>query len=178
MQPGSIRTLEDAVRWLKFTCESGVYMGLIRHAIDRAYFQSCSVLLAELGITIIYTRDKGHHGNGWWKNPDYDKCYHLSIGFRDVETNEPLPFNKEKGYEIAKMFFGDDVKLTWFESAFTGVGKKFEICHYRLFVDPTWQPIKPTGEVYSKLKTPASWKSFSEIHGDKAKDFDPPLGVA
>jgi hypothetical protein len=46
----------------------------------------------------------------------------------------------------------------------------------RLFCDAGWQPIKPRGEVYSRHLTEKGWRTFSEIHGPRAKDFSHALG--
>jgi hypothetical protein len=38
--------------------------------------------------------------------------------------------------------------------------------------------MKPRGEVYSQDFTEIGWKSFSEIHGDRAKDYEHAMGEA
>lgn len=30
---------------------------------------------------VIMTRDIGYHTSGWWKNPDYERCFHVSISY-------------------------------------------------------------------------------------------------
>lgn len=114
---------------------------------------------------MIYTRDAGHHEGGWWKNPDYERCVHLSISFCVNPTDEPLPFDKRQARKIAQAFFGDDVAKAWVEPPCTPEGIASGVHHYRVFCDMLWMPLLPRGEVYDKRDTPADWKSFSELHG-------------
>lgn len=115
------------------------------------------------------TRDIGHHTGGWWKNPDYERCWHLSMAQRDPMTGSPVPKQAAFYQELAEAFFGGDAKLTWLEGPYTPEGKALDVWHYRLFCDEGWQPIKPRGEVYSKEFTEAGWHSFSDIHGAKVE---------
>lgn len=103
---------------------------------------------------MILTRDAGYHSSGWWKNPEYERCWHLSCSFAEG-------FTTKRGDALARLFFGDDVRLTWIEPPATPEGAALGVWHYRLFCDEGWQPIKPTGEVYSR-RMPAGWMSFSE----------------
>ena len=64
---------------------------------------------------IIFTRDSGHHSGGWWKNPDYERCQHLSISFVDRWTGEPMDFDLARADKIADAFWGDDRKMAWIE---------------------------------------------------------------
>lgn len=116
---------------------------------------------------IIYTRDAGMHSSGWWKNPDFERCFHLSLSFAAQEHGEihPLPFDRPMAEKWARLFFGDDVNDVWVEPPFSDEGKRRGVHHYRLFCDEGWQPKRPRGEVYSKRYTPAEWKSWSDIHG-------------
>jgi hypothetical protein len=137
----------------------------------------CSHLLAISPIesaAIIFTRDIGHHSSGWWKNPDYERCFHLSISFLVNPTDEPLPFRPKIGERIAKAFYGEDVRKVWCERPYSEEGKIRDVHHYRLFCDPLWTPILPRGEVYRKDETPAGWLSFSELHGVALEDIEAP----
>lgn len=104
--------------------------------------------------TMVLTRDAGYHTGGWWKNPDYERCWHLSCSFRDG-------FTRRRGDALARTFFLDDVRWTWLEGPHSKRGRETGVWHYRLFCDPFWRPLKPSGEVYSRFM-PADWKSFSE----------------
>ena len=120
------------------------------------YMQQCRHAVPQIGALLILTRDVGYHSGGWWKNPDYERCWHLSMSFDDG-------FARDRGDAIARRVFGHDVLLTWIEPPYSAQGKAREVWHYRLFCDPGWAPIKPTGEVYSR-RMPAGWRSFSELH--------------
>jgi hypothetical protein len=170
--------MEKIALQLKLAAESGMYSGLIRTPADEIYFERCKAYYPRTGALMIFTRDTGHHTSGWWKNPDYERCYHLSLSFRDPETFEPRPFDSKEGKRWAKLFFGDSIRRLWIEPPYSEHGIRLDTHHYRLFCDPGWQPIKPRGEVYSKEFTEIGWKSFSEIHGDRAKQFSHSMGDA
>lgn len=121
------------------------------------YFENCRWFVERYDCIIILTRDVGYHSSGWWKNPDYERCYHLSISF-------PSGLNRKKLEYILEKFFGNNRRLLWCEAPYSEQGKRNEVYHYRLFCDKNWQPIMPRGEVYSKQFTELGWKSFSELH--------------
>jgi len=121
------------------------------------YLDQCRWFIERYGCIIIFTRDEGYHSGGWWKNPDYERCFHLSISF-------PGGKNKSALNKIIDGLFGWHKKLTWIESPYSKEGKESEVWHYRLFCDSNWQPIKPRNEVYSTQFTDIGWKSFSELN--------------
>lgn len=157
---------EKVVSIAKIRAARMVHDGRDTPAAQR-YIQSCWQYHAPTETAIIFTRESGYHSGGWWKNPDYERCYHLSLRnlAYDGDVPIPLPFNWKMAGKWVAAFFGDDAKLTWHEGPYSDTGKREEVHHYRLFCDPSWRPIKPTGEVYSKDWTPAEWRSFSELHG-------------
>lgn len=126
------------------------------------YFFSCRYWLEKYEALVIFSRDEGHHTSGWWKNPYYERCYHLSISFVDKFGNNK-PHNTKKANKIVKMLFGTNSRLIWCEPPYSEDGIKKDVWHYRLFCDINWKAIKPRGEVYSKEFTEVGWKSFSEI---------------
>ena len=160
--------LETQVKLLRMAAESGSYDGRLDTPFQKRYFRRCRVQVP-LGlmrfVTMIFTRDTGHHSSGWWKNPDYERCYHLSVSFQTVDGY--APFDKRVAWEIARMFFGDDVKKAWVEPPYSELGVLAGVYHYRVFCDLGWQAIEPRGEVYSKEFTERGWKSFSELHADR-----------
>ena len=100
----------------------------------------------------IFTRDTGYHSGGWWKNPDYERCWHLSCSFAEG-------FTRTRGDSLARLVLGpDDVKLAWIEPP---LDPAIGAWHYRVFCDLGWQALKPRGEVYSRFM-PKEWRSFSE----------------
>ncbi len=119
------------------------------------YFNECRWWIEHFQCQIIFTRDIGYHSSGWWKNPDYERCYHLSISF-------PGGKNKNGLEKIIDGLFGPDKNKIWVESPYSDIGKSKEVWHYRLFCDEQWLPIIPRGEVYSTQFTERGWKSFSE----------------
>lgn len=121
------------------------------------YFEDCRWWLERFDCLIIFTRDIGYHSCGWWKNPDYERCYHLSISF-------PGGRNRRKEEYVLQKLFGGNCRLLWCEPPYSSEGKRAEVYHYRLFCDEGWQPIMPRGEVYSTQFTELGWKSFSELH--------------
>lgn len=121
---------------------------------------SCIWMLERYPATVVFTRDIGYHSSGWWKNPDYERCWHLSISFRGGSEKKALE-------QILDNLFGENKKLIWIEPPYSSDGKKMDVWHYRLFCDVNWQPIKPRGEVYNTDFTERGWKSFSEVQYDK-----------
>lgn len=146
----------------KMVCDGRQTPAAARHV------RRCTEYHAPTQAILLYTRDAGMHSSGWFKNPDYDRCFHLSISFavplRDGRWQR-LPFNRKMGTRWAEAFFGDNCRLLWIEGPFSTEGKECDTHHYRLFCDPAWQPILPKGEVYSRDWTPADWKSWSDLHG-------------
>lgn len=129
------------------------------------YLKSCWHYHPGTEMAIIFTRECGYHSGGWWKNPDYERCYHLSLRSLAYERGQPfsLPLDMKIARQWVRAFFGGDAKLTWHEPPYTDFGKAEDVHHFRLFCDPGWQPFKPRGEVYDRSWTPASWQSFSDL---------------
>lgn len=149
---------------LKRKAEAGIYYG----REPGPYFSSCMGLDPRTGTRLIYTRDEGMHSSGWFKNPDYERCYHLSLSYFDPLTYEARPKDRKLTRIWLNGFFGQNVNLLWCEPPATNEGVMKDVWHYRLFCNPAWQPIKPRGEVYSREFTEKGWKSFSEvIYGEK-----------
>lgn len=145
--------LAGALQKVKSWANTGTFEG--RGMTD--YFNQASWWIQQYECQIIFTRDVGHHTCGWWKNPDYERCYHLSISF-------PGGRNKIALEKIIDGLFSSNKKKIWIEPPYSEHGKSKEVWHYRLFCDALWQPIIPRGEVYSKEFTEKGWKSYSEIN--------------
>jgi len=159
--------MEKLVRIMKWNAELGILSGIIHSKYEDMYKGACSHFHRHTGTRILFTRDSGYHSCGWWKNPDYERCYHLSLSFRDPLTLNSRPYDKKLAAQWTRAFFGYDEVLTWCEPPFSPEGKAVGVHHYRLFCDPAWKPIKPRGEVYNTEFTEKGFKSFSEIHGQK-----------
>jgi hypothetical protein len=156
----------EVVKKLKRAAETGIYSGVIQSHNDKHYFNACTAYHHRTGTGLIFSRDSGHHSSGWFKNPQYERCYHLSISFRDQETGQAKPFSHNKAEQWIDAFFGHDKRLIWGEPPHSREGKACDVWHFRLFCDPGWKAIKPKGEVYTKDFTEKGWRSFSEINGE------------
>lgn len=156
------------VRFARFTAQRGVWNGRDNQR-SRELIRACShryQVRPGLLCGVLFTRDAGCHGPNEWTNPDYELSFHLTLGFQDEITQAPVPYLKKEGETIARAFFGEDVALTWLEPPCSAAGKANAVWHYRLFCDAGWNPIKPRGEVYSRVWMPEGWKPFSDLHGD------------
>ncbi|MBV5327213.1 MAG: hypothetical protein JZU65_06165 [Chlorobium sp.] len=141
---------------IKSAARLGIWNGKERSQ----YFESCRWLLERYPATVVFTKEVGYHSGGWWKNPDYERCWHLSLSFRGGAE-------KKVTAEIINNIFGLYKNLLWVEPPHSEQGKKLNVWHYRLFCDDNWNPIKPRGEVYSTQFTELGWRSFSGLHNEK-----------
>jgi hypothetical protein len=130
------------------------------------YIGFCTALHPS-GVQLVFTRDIGHHSSGWLKNPDYERCFHLSISMWDLNARIPRPFEPKVAMLWVDLFYGPAKRFAWEESAKSPQGIAKGVRHYRVFCDEHWRPIKPRGEVYSTEFTEKGWKSWSEVqaHG-------------
>jgi hypothetical protein len=120
------------------------------------------------GAVVIFTRDTGHHTSGWIKNPDYERCYHLSLSpIQGYITRPDESYGVELDQEITfmwcKAFFREHLRLAWSESPKSALGRAHSVWHWRVFANEAWEPIKPHGELYSTELTEKGWKSASEV---------------
>lgn len=132
---------------------------------SQAYLDRCRRVHRPSGTLLIFTRDTGHHTSGWFRNPDYERCLHLSLSFFEPGAS-PLdrrPHDAQLARAWAALFFGDALRLAWGEPPVSPRARELEVWHYRLFCDQHWQPIHPRGEVYSSEFTERGWTSASEL---------------
>lgn len=175
--PRHFTSLDLLVPWARSRARQFLYDG-IADEYGTAVTRACASFLdddPERTVLCIFTRDTGHHGSGWWKNPDFERCWHLSLSHRWVPSDTVAVMDLKKNEEIARAVFGEDARWAWLEGAFTVDGKERDVMHYRLFADEGWYPIKPHGEVYDRRNTPPDWRSFSEIHGYRPGEEDAPF---
>lgn len=132
---------------------------------DTLVITRCTVDDALTQTRLIFTRDVGHHTSGWWANPDFERCYHLSLSPRPLETppDGAVDFSKTVQAAWVQAFFAVNVRLLWVEPPYSAKGKQLEVWHFRLFTDATWRPVLPRGEVYGRELTEAGWRSASEV---------------
>jgi len=151
--------------------QSRTYDG-IATAANMVLLQSCTAQHAATGSTLIFTRDSGMHSSGWWKNPDYERCWHLSLSFRDPLTGEHIDHDHKVAGRWIEAFYGEDSRYVWAEPPYSDHGKTAATWHYRVFCNPAWEPILPRGEVYSKEFTERGWLSFSDLQSAKHLALD------
>lgn len=134
---------------------------------DQIYLAQCRAVHSPTSTALIFTRDTGYHTSGWWKNPDYERCWHLSLSAAPSPLILARPIVRELDRRTrdawARAFFGEDVSKVWVEPPYSPEGKAHDVWHWRLFCDAGWQPILPRGEVYSRELTEAGWMSASEV---------------
>lgn len=145
--------LTTAIERIRKVAYSGIWNG----ADKTKYLDDCIWHIPMYQVTIIYTREYGYHTGGWWKNPDYERCWHLSISFPGGKDKKVLK-------DILFLLFAPNEKLLWVEGPASDIGKQNDVWHYRLFCDEKWKPIMPRGEVYNTHFTEKGWKSFSELN--------------
>jgi len=162
--------MDGVARQMRRVALTGYYNGVIT-TMDHAYFERCKALHVSTGSILIFTRDIGMHQSGWWKNPDYERCWHLSLSFRDDLTMEPAPQNHRIAGQWIEAFYGDNKRYVWAEPPYSERGKTNEVWHYRVFCDPAWHPIIPRGEVYTREFTERGWKSFSDLQDYNAREL-------
>lgn len=140
------------------------------------YFLKANRTHVATGTRALLTRETGYHASGWFKNPDYERCWHLSLSFwdtSDLEHLKPRPFDEALSDLWVQVFFRDKARYLWIETD-DGRGKSIqsvEVRHYRVFCDPAWQAILPRGEVYTRDFTEKGWLSFSDkIYADRQRE--------
>lgn len=157
------------VQWMQFQAKREIAYDGIPNEYNRSLLARCSGYHEGTGTKLIFTRDAGMHTSGWWKNPDYERCWHLSLSFVNPLTGEPLPKDVQLTKQWLETFFGEHQRYLWSESPKSEEGKQRDVWHYRIFCDPAWQPIIPRGEVYSREHTEAGWLSFSDLQSAHAR---------
>lgn len=138
-----------------------------------AYFERCRAYHSPSGTMMILSRDTGYHTSGWWKNPDYERCLHLSLSFHDPVSRQTTPRDKKLTREWIDLIFGADGSKLWCEPPYSEQGKAAETWHYRLFCATNWTPIIPRGEVYSRELTEAGWLSYSDVQAALVEVSEP-----
>ena len=164
----SSANLHKTVTLMEAQAAKGIYNGRMEETGE--YLMCCRWFLKKFGALCIYTHDLGMHDCGWWKNPDYNECMHLSLSFRSLLLSERLPKDNKHTKHIIQLIFREDKKFLWCESPASIGGKRSDVWHYRMFIK-NGKPIMPRSEVYSKKFTEIGWKSFSELHGTN-KEMD------
>ncbi len=156
-------------REMRALARRGWYLGdevTLRHFGARRLVSSTS---GELIISLLLSRDKMHHSVGWWRNADYEYCWHLSLAAQPLgdwggsERNVEIPREDERYW--ARVIFGGHIDKLWHEPGGTDPRlttqekiNRAPMRHLRLFLEPesvserlipwTGVPFIPKGEVY------------------------------
>lgn len=159
--------MERVASELRRRARHGVHEGRETPEMWR-YLRHCRAEDHRTGTRLIFTRDTGHHTSGWLKNPDYERCWHLStspIPGLIVIPGQPQLAELDKGTRAAwvKAFYGEDVRYVWSEGPKTPEGRAHDVWHWRLFCDEHWVPLLPRKEVYTREFTEEGWRSASQV---------------
>ena len=161
--------MESVAAKMKAHAETGYFDGA-PHNMYLPYFYHARRVDIQTGTVLIYTRDVGYHTSGFFKNPDYERCYHLSLSFIDPKEKKCRPFDPSLAEAWVRCFFGEWVRYIWEESGNKDKVDDPEVQHYRVFCDPGWQPIIPRKEVYTLEFTEAGWLSWSDARYAEAQE--------
>jgi hypothetical protein len=116
----------------------------------------------ELTISLLVSRDKMHHSVGWWRNAEYEYCWHVSLSTREADQAMAKVPDDEVRY-WAHAFFPEDYDKIWTEPGGTDPRLTLEekrrhatMWHLRVFLEPQlldsrgepFHPFIPKGEVY------------------------------
>lgn len=152
---------------------NGLQVDLTRHS-----FLTTALLEPDRPTRICLTYDFGTHASGWWRNSDYDRCWHVSIshpqenrlaisrigtpeGLLEIQSPHPLhgkqfvgqvvePPSDEETRAWARAAFPHHYRWCWIEPPASRLDpyRLPGVSHVRLFLNQQDQPIKPEGEVY------------------------------
>lgn len=122
----------------------------------------------ELMTSLLFSRDRMHHSVGWWRNAEYEYCYHLSMtcwsmsdykrGLLTGVEPDPVEIPAEEIRFWSLLIFGPKfVTMAWHEPGGTDprltpreARRRRHMQHLRVFMNPlTFQPFIPKGEVYT-----------------------------
>lgn len=106
-----------------------------------------------LTVSLIASHDQGTHASGWWRNSDYDRCWHLSICAIHGGMYADLPDVDLRAW--SRGVFGKHLTLAWIEppasklDLYRTAAASAYTTHVRVFLDRQGHPIQPEGEVYT-----------------------------
>jgi hypothetical protein len=120
----------------------------------------------ELKMSLLLSKDRMHHSVGWWRNAEYEYCWHLSMSavsaheyhryttFGLIPATEDIP--REEMVYWGRVFFGEHAHKAWYEPGGTDprltrteAHDRSKMHHLRVFLSPlSLRPIIPKGEVY------------------------------
>lgn len=160
-------------RAMRFKARQGWYTGDERSlALYGARRVVRAITEPELVMSLLLSRDRRHHSVGWWRNAEYEYCWHLSMAAKAIGPPvdqggwaaadfEEIPRGEVKAW--TDIIFGEHVDKLWFEPG--GIDPRLtreearthaKFWQMRLFLDPELLdargephvPFIPRGEVY------------------------------
>ena len=114
-----------------------------------------SPLDPELVTSLLLSIDVGMHASGWWRNSQYDRCWHLSLCSMGADGQSYQDMTQDEAQWWARAYFGPAAKMSWLEPPASALDMyrtapaSPKVWHVRLFMDQKGNPIQPEGEVYS-----------------------------
>lgn len=165
--PEHVKTARALTRRARTGWYTGDEESILRYG-GRAVVPS-AVNPQELRTSLLFSRDKMHHSVGWWRNAEYEYCWHLSIGVWEASAfraykfglrSTPPPWEDLPDDEVAywaRLLFGEHANKAWHEPGGTDprltraeAHGRASMVHLRVFLDPeTFEPFIPSGEVYT-----------------------------
>lgn len=162
----------SVARQMRSKARTGWYIGdeetLVRYG---AFRDVVAVTAPELWVRLLLTRDRMHHSVGWWRNAEYEYCWHLSLSAKPLEELRRADWWKVEYADLptdevrfwARLIFGEHINKLWNEPGGTDPRlssqeshRNARIWHLRLFLEPElldakgepFVPFIPHGEVY------------------------------
>jgi len=150
----------NLARQMRAWCRAHPWDGYA-HTMERCrrLRQEVAITDPEMRTNLLLTLDVGYHASGWWRNADYDCCWHLSLSWPTPGALQPSyePIPRDEINWWATLFFGEYTRWLWHEPGGVAHDRRSHqealpytnIEHLRLFVDrESMQPLLPRGEVY------------------------------
>lgn len=120
--------------------------------------RAASHLDRDIGVSLLLTYDIGYHASGWWRNSQYDSCWHASL----VCINLPDRSYTDPADRVVRAWmhalFREWLHHAWTEPPATSsdpyrnAPASRYTTHVRIFTDRSpIRPITPKGEVYDLL---------------------------
>jgi len=176
--------MAEVAREMRRRSKHGLFDGRPDRRAER-YLSACRRLDFRTGAVLLFTRDGGHHSSGWMKNPDYERCWHLSLSplppgasriwMPRAGEEQLAELDKKVSCAWVKAFYGEDLRYVWEESPKSPEGRACNVWHYRVFCNEAWEPIVPRGEVYSTELTELGWRSASQVFEEEGRVIESPV---
>lgn len=144
-----------AMRVLKRTALDVSYDGRSAPGVQHR-LRGPSLVDPEVAVSLTLTYDVGTHGSGWWRNSQYESCWHASLVCMNAAATAYVDPVDRVVRAWARALFGDWIRHAWNEPPASRLDPHRTApaspytTHVRVFTDraPN-RPFTPTGEVYT-----------------------------